>query len=295
MLGIIPSVPLYIKSIEIHHQASAALLNRLYILSMAKQSVKDFYDNEGWKYAGANSRDAIINENLTEVASNYVHLVRMRIFDAIGSGLNLLDVGCGPIQYSEYVAYSQNYKTRVCVDLSSEALKLAKEKIGDHGDFIVGDYLSLSTPKSAPFDGATLINVLYHVKREDQEKLIRKILSDLKPGAKLVIVYSNPHSPSAIITKILVKAKKQMTAKKNGDTHENPIYFFRFPLVFWEQFEDLAEVEIRAWRTLSPALEKLLFRKLLFGARLLSIIFKLENLKWWSRVAEYPLIIMAKR
>ena len=53
---------------------------------MAKQSVKDFYDNEGWKYAGANSRDAIINENLTEIASKYVHSVRLRIFNAIGSG-----------------------------------------------------------------------------------------------------------------------------------------------------------------------------------------------------------------
>lgn len=262
---------------------------------MAKQSVKDFYDNEGWKYAGENSRDAIINENLTEVASNYVHLVRMRIFDAIGSGLNLLDVGCGPIQYREYIKYSQNYTKRVCVDLSSEALKLAKEKIGEHGDFIIGDYLSLPTPKSAPFDGATLINVLYHVKREDQEKLVRKILSDLNPGAKLVIVYSNPHSPSAIITKILVKAKKQLTARKNGDTHENPIYFFRFPLNYWKRFEDVAEVQIRAWRTFSPALEKLLFRKRLFGAGLLRIILKFENQKWWSRVAEYPIIIMERR
>jgi SAM-dependent methyltransferase len=265
---------------------------------MSKQSVKDFYDNEGWKYAGANSRDAIINENLTEIASNYVHSVRMRIFHAIGSGSSLLDVGCGPIQYSEYVEYSQNFKTRVCVDLSSEALKLAKEKIGDHGDFIVGDYLLLPTPKSAPFDGATLINVLYHVKREDQEKLVRKILNDLKPGAKLVIVYSNPHSPSAVITKILVQVKRQLgllTSRKNRATHGNPIYFFRFPLDFWKRFEDQAEVQIRAWRTFSPALEKLMFRKHFFGAGLFRIIFKLENQKWWNRVAEYPIIIMEKR
>lgn len=265
---------------------------------MAKQSVKDFYDNEGWKYVGENSRDAIINENLTEVASNYVHLTRMRIYQSMGSGLSLLDVGCGPIQYSEYVKYSQNFKTRVCVDLSSEALKLAKEKIGDHGEFIVGDYLLLPTPKSAPFDGATLINVLYHVKREEQEKLVRKILSDLKSGAKLVIVYSNPYSPSAIITRILVQLKRQLrrlSSRKSAASLENPIYFYRFPLEFWKQFEDVAEVKIRAWRTFSPALEKLLFRKRLFGAKLLRMTFSLENHKWWSRIAEYPIIIIQKR
>lgn len=264
---------------------------------MSKQSVKNFYDNEGWKYVGENTHDALINENLTQVAAKYVSQVRFRILQNLGSGNSLLDVGSGPIQYPEYVEYSKNFKTRVCVDLSAEALSLAKENIGKHGIFITGDYLKLQTPKEAPFDGATLINVLYHVDKLKQEKLVRKILGDLNPGAKLVIVYSNPRTFSAVVTKMLVKVKrfiKRALRPSSEGTLDNPIYFFRYPLSFWNQFEDVAEVKILAWRTFSPALEKLLFRKYLLGEFVLDLLFRMENLRWWARLAEYPMVVLKK-
>lgn len=264
---------------------------------MSKQSVKNFYDNEGWKYVGENSQDALINENLTPVATKYVSQVRLRILQNLGSGNSLLDVGSGPIQYPEYVEYSKNFKTRVCVDLSTEALTLAKANIGKHGIFIIGDYLELQTPKEAPFDGATLINVLYHVDKSKQEALVRKILGDLNPGAKLVIVYSNPRTFSAVVTKMLVKVKKFIKKILRSSTEamlDNPIYFFRYPLSFWNQFENEAEVKILAWRTFSPALEKLLFRKYLLGELLFSLLFRMESLGSWSRLAEYPMVVLKK-
>ena len=74
---------------------------------MKKETVEDFYNNTGWKLEGENTRDAIINENLTPVAAEYVSKVRLRILENLGGGKNLLDIGCGPIQYPEYAEYSK--------------------------------------------------------------------------------------------------------------------------------------------------------------------------------------------
>lgn len=228
----------------------------MYISKMENQSVEDFYNTQGWEKIGEDTHDALINENLTEVAASYVTKVRNRIFQNLGSGEFLLDVGCGPIQYPEYVQYSKNFKYRVCVDLSSKALGLAEKRIGKHGIFVLGDYLSLGLLKEAPFDGATLINVLYHVEKERQERLVRKILNDLKPGAKLVIVYSNPRTFSAVITRFLVSVKRKFNFILRGSSgikSRNPIYFYRFPFSFWNRFENEATIEVKAWRTFSPA------------------------------------------
>ena len=68
----------------------------------------------------------------------------MRILENLGGGKNLLDIGCGPIQYPEYAEYLKNFELRVCIDLSQEALKMARSKIGVHGKYIVRDHLAMS-------------------------------------------------------------------------------------------------------------------------------------------------------
>jgi len=262
-----------------------------------KKNVKDFYENTGWKLEGENTRDAIINENLTEVAEEYVRKVRLRILENLGGGKYLLDIGCGPIQYPEYIEYSRNFEFRVCVDLSEEALKLARSKIGAHGKYIVGDYLALESPQEAPFDGATLINVLYHVEKDSQETLVRKILGDLKPGGRLVIVYSNPRTFSACLTAVLVRIRHFMlkvTSRGSKENLQNPIYFYRHPISFWNRFEDQSEVSIKAWRTFSPALEKLFFRKRFFGRLFLRNLFRIENWHQWHKCSEYLIIVLQK-
>jgi SAM-dependent methyltransferase len=265
---------------------------------MADSSLQDFYDKKGWIFPDSNSYDAHINENLTEVAANYVSQVRLRIKREIGSGQNLLDVGCGPIQYPEYLAYSDSFERRICIDLSVEALKLAELKLGKKGIYIVGDYLSLSRLEYAPYDGATLINVLYHVHKDLQARLVWKILSELNPGGKLVIVYSNPNTISAIITSVAVRVKRFKTLlhfASRTAVSNNPIYFYRHKLDFWKEFSKIASIEIKAWRTFSPQLEKIIFRRGLLGNLGLRILFRLEEISLSSRLAEYSLIILTKK
>jgi SAM-dependent methyltransferase len=264
---------------------------------MSKRDIKSFYNNEGWRNIDGISKDAILNENLTLVAADYVRKVRLRILENLGSGENLLDIGCGPIQYPEYLEYSKNFRTRVCVDLSEEALRMAKVKIGEHGRYIVGDYLTLPPLDQAPFAGAVLVNVLYHVDKSNQAKLVRKVIDDLSPGAKLVIIYSNPRTLSACLTQFAVRLKHlihRILKNTASDSLENPIYFYRYPLNFWKQFENEAIIKKFAWRTFSPALEKILFRDNLFGKFSFRFFFWVEKFSFWVHFSEYSLITLEK-
>ena len=265
---------------------------------MGNREVRDFYEGPGWKIDNGITYDAQINENLDLVAADYVHKVRNRIAANLGGGEKLLDVGCGPIQYSEYEDYSKNFKKRICVDLSQAALDLAKKKIGDHGEFIKGDYLEISTPKFAPYDGAALINVLYHVNKERQAELVRKILNDLNAGSKFVIVYSNPRTISELLTKFSVSTLHlfmRIILGKRKVELENPIYFFRYPNSFWDQFTDVAIVKRKAWRTFTPSLEKIFFKQFFGGKSILKLLFRLEEMKVWKNFAQYSLIVLEKR
>lgn len=265
---------------------------------MGNREVRDFYEGLGWKLDNGVTYDAKINENLDLVAADYVHKVRDRIASNLGAGEKLLDIGCGPIQYSEYEDYSKNFKKRICVDLSQAALDLAKKKIGDHGEFIKGDYLELPTLTFAPYDGATLVNVLYHVDKERQAELVRKILNDLNAGSKLVIIYSNPKTISELLTKFSVSMLhlfRRIFLGKGKIELANPIYFFRHPNSFWDEFADVAIVKRKAWRTFSPSLEKILFKQFFGGKVILKFLFRLEEMKVWKNIAQYTLIVLEKK
>ncbi len=66
------------------------------------------------------------------------------------------------MQYEEYKVYSQGYEKRVCLDISIQALKEARTRIGDHGLFVVGDLANLPfRPES--FDGAVSMHAIHHL------------------------------------------------------------------------------------------------------------------------------------
>jgi hypothetical protein len=128
--------------------------------------------------------------------------------------------------------------------------------------------------------------------------MVRKILKDLSSEKCLVVVYSNPRSFSSLLTRAIVFVKHLFKSKLHrGKFQElsNPIYFYRFNLKFWQVFKDEASVTVYAWRTFTPALEKILFRKYLGGKFFLKLLFKVENFQWWSVISEYQLVVLKKR
>ena len=264
---------------------------------MSSIGVQEFYEDFGWAHVGSDTNDALLNENLSEVARVYTRKVRLRVKENIGSGFNMLDVGSGPIQYEEYLAYSDNFQKRICVDLSKRALVEAERKLGRRGVYLQGDYLQMSELHAKPLDGATLINVLYHVEKDLQEVMVNRILGSLNRGSRLVVVYSNPWSFSSIMTRFALLVRRNFArylgrAKK---VSQNPIYFYRHNLKFWNRFNNVANVQLKAWRSFDPSIEKIIFREKVFGEFLLEKLFKLEEYKFWARIAEYQLIVLEKK
>ena len=93
----------------------------------------------------------------------------------------------GPIQYEEYLNYSKNFEKRWCLDLSTDALKMAEKKIGEHGVFLYGSYFNLPFEENF-FDCAISLHTIYHVAKEKQEEAVRKLIRITKLGQPISII-----------------------------------------------------------------------------------------------------------
>ena len=110
----------------------------------AEDRADKFYNTIGWKTENEITEDARRWEDLRENASEYVSKCRLRVLRHIPeSGNNILDMASGPIQYEEYLEYSKKYNKRYCVDLSSDALESAKNKIASHGVYLHGSFFDI--------------------------------------------------------------------------------------------------------------------------------------------------------
>ena len=160
----------------------------------AEKNVSDFYNHKGWEAQEGVTEDARRWEDLRECAKEYVSQSRLRVFRYIPEkGENILDMASGPVQFEEYVKYSQNFNKRYCVDLSSTALEAAKQKIGNHGIFLHGSFFDIPLDKNF-FDCTISLHTIYHIDKKRQEEAVRKLLDVTKPGQPLIVVYSNPAS-----------------------------------------------------------------------------------------------------
>ncbi len=118
-----------------------------------KKSVREFYDRVGWQTVNADMYQNAQYEDLRPVSQDYIHRCHLRVNRHIAKeGQYLLDAGSGPVQYPEYLTYSEGYQARVCMDISIVALKEARKRLGDHGRYVVGDIAHLPF-KSDVFDG----------------------------------------------------------------------------------------------------------------------------------------------
>ncbi len=112
--------------------------------SHIKAQVRHFYDEVGWQQVSEGLYQNARYEDLRPVAHEYIHRCHLRVNRHLKpEGKYLLDAGSGPIQYPEYLTYSQGYQYRVCLDISSVAMEEARNRIGKKGLFVVADVANL--------------------------------------------------------------------------------------------------------------------------------------------------------
>jgi cyclopropane fatty-acyl-phospholipid synthase-like methyltransferase len=100
-----------------------------------------------------------------------------------GGAQRVLDVGCGPGQFAQFLLDSSAVDYHG-IDFSSTAIAMAQRANPDHADrFHVGDVRSHSL-LAQPFDHVVVLEVLEHVQAD------RELLSRLAPGT--TVVFSVP-------------------------------------------------------------------------------------------------------
>ncbi len=160
-----------------------------------KQRVRQFYDRVGWQTVAGGMYQNARYEDLRPVSRWYIRQCHLRVGRFLKpSGRFLLDAGSGPVQYVEYISYSAGYQRRVCVDISIVALQEARQRIGDHGLFVVADVANLPFQKG-PFDGIVSLHTLHHLPVDEQPKAYMELYRVLKPGSSAVVVNGWTDSP----------------------------------------------------------------------------------------------------
>ena len=160
-------------------------------LAPETDSVMRFYDEVGWQSDGDDAfRDAELFEDLRPVSRDYIHRCHLRVNRYLAPrGAYLLDVASGPLQYPEYLTYSQGYDVRICADVSLTALRASKEKLGDRGAFVQCDITRLPF-KDSTVDGFVSLHTIYHVPAEAQADAFTELERVLKSEKTGVVVYN---------------------------------------------------------------------------------------------------------
>ncbi len=282
-----------------------------------KQKVRRFYDAIGWSKESSGYYQNARYEDLRPVSAEYIHKCHLRItpFFATG-GKNLLDVGCGPIQYPEYLTYSEKFERRVCADISITALREARNRIGDRGFFVVCDAANLPFRKES-MDGMVSLHTFHHLDLTEQKKAWQETWRVLKEKSTAVVV--NGWTESKMMKKwqgcvetaekighIIAVFRGKEPRKKSlpGDNSKTTDTgtFVRKMDAEWVRNElaDLGggnvDIEIRCWRSVSVRWLRALIHPP-YGKAALRRLFAKEEEKpeYYGEYGQYPMIILNKR
>jgi SAM-dependent methyltransferase len=121
----------------------------------------------------------------------------------------ILDVGCGFGLFAAYFGQTQPERRIVGVDPDARRVGIAcrvASSLGlrDHA-FVVGDVRT--APLEGPFDAAYVLDVMHHLPRGDQERVLDRLRGLLVPGGMLLVkdITTEPRL-GLLFTKVLDRA-----------------------------------------------------------------------------------------
>jgi ubiquinone/menaquinone biosynthesis C-methylase UbiE len=269
-----------------------------------KQQVREFYDQIGWSQVGDGLYQNARYEDLRPVSREYIHKCHMRVKRHLApSGDILLDAGSGPVQWPEYLTYSENYKYRLCADISITALKEARTRLGDKGLFVVADIANLPFKPDA-FDGVVSMHTIHHLPLTEHKRAYMELTRVLKPGKSGAII-NGWHNPLLMkLAEPFISAGRLFTgrtAKKKkdwGSDEEQTGTFVEKMTPRWlkNELKDVVRFEIHPWRSLSPRFMRWFVRPQFGGKAFLRFIFWLEETfpHFFGENGQYPIITLKK-
>ena len=281
-----------------------------------KQEVRKFYDAIGWSKEDSGYYQNARYEDLRPVSAEYIHRCHMRVTPYFEKGGRfIMDVGCGPIQYPEYLTYSEHFQRRVCADISYTALKEARQRIGEKGFFVVCDAANLPF-KPECMDAMVSLHTFHHLDLDDQKKAWQETWRVLKDDSVAVVVNGWTESKMMqewqgrveaaekaghFIARLRGKESAKPKAKTTSTNEKATGTFVRKMDADWIRTElsDLGSgncsIEIRCWRSVSVRWLRALIHPP-YGRSALRRLFDKEEQDphYYGEYGQYPMIIMRK-
>ena len=302
-----------------HHRFKNHAIMNTSLDQNVKQDVRKFYDDIGWKEIGEGVYQNARYEDLRPVSWEYIHKCHLRVGRYLSpTGKYLLDAGSGPIQYPEYLEYSQGYQARVCADISIVALAEARQRIGDRstggqGMFVVADLANLPF-RHDTFDGVVTLHTIHHLPLKEHSQAYQEVHRVLSPSRTAVVV--NGWQDSLLMRFFVVPIKwKNRTRKRIKRTIDNlrsgqPASGHTIPKTRvkgtyvikhdadWLKSEigSIMQLDIFVWRSVSVRFLRGYIFPHLGGKWLLSKLYNLEERfpHFLGEHGQYPLIVIRK-
>ena len=271
------------------------------------QQVREFYDQIGWSQAGDGLYQNARYEDLRPVAQEYIHKCHLRVNRHLDpQGRFILDAGSGPVQWREYLTYSEHYAYRICGDLSITALKEARQRLGEKGLYVVMDIAHLPF-KADAFDGLVSMHTIHHLPAQDHKRAYTELVRVLMPGHRAVVVngWSNP--PLMRIADRMANLfrrpakndpSKSASAPAQVKVEEPTGTFVHKSNAGWlrEQLKDVAPIRIYCWRSVSTKFTRTYIREKAGGKLILRLVYWLEELfpRFFGENGQYPIVAIKK-
>lgn len=281
----------------------------------AKEDVRHFYDRVGWQLEDGEHYQNARYEDLRPVAQEYIHRCHLRVNRHLKPGGKfLLDAGSGPIQYPEYLTYSENYQYRVCADISIVALQEARKRTGAKGLMVVADVANLPFKQDA-FDGVVSLHTFHHLSLEDQARAYNETYRVLAPDCSAVVVNGWSESPLmkrwGWVARLMVglrnlrarlrgKKSQPVAARPAADQTANPVGTYTVkndPAWLRKTLGGRMDFEILVWRSLNVHFLREVFHEKLGGRSLLRWVYNQEERTphYCGENGQYPLVVLRKK
>jgi len=288
-----------------------------------KKNVREFYDHVGWQMVSGEVYQNAEYEDLRPVSRDYIHKCHLRINRHLApQGEFLLDAGSGPVQYPEYLTYSEGYTARVCMDISIVAMREARKRLGEKGRYVMADVAHLPFKDDA-FDGIVSLHTIHHVPMEDKLPAYEELYRALRPGKSMAIVNGWTNAPLMVRLKPFMKnmirfhnwwlrkVKKQEPKPQAAGTEiptpaeaeetekKGPAGTFVLKLTAeWltQALTGRMPFEILVWRSVNVAFLRAVIYPEWCGKFWLKVIYALEEIfpRWLGRIGQYPLVVISK-
>lgn len=276
--------------------------------------VKDFYDQVGWQRISDELYQNAIYEDLRPVSREYIHRCHLRVKQHLSpAGKYLLDAGSGPVQWPEYLTYSQDYAYRVCLDISRVALIEARSRLEEKGLYVVADVSRLPF-RADVFDGTVSMHTLHHLSTGQQSEAYQEMYRTLREKRSMVVVNGSSSSKLmqklnwmvslaerlGVKTSVEVKTRKPpfvgQAENKKAEGEARGTYVQKNSIAWIREELKAYRFQILPWRSVSVRFMRAVIHPALAGKYWLRYIFWREerNPRWFAENGQYPMVVIEK-